>query len=517
MLPICGLLGKLGGSASAGSGKPQSRRCHPFVRFPNREMRLARPRLHSCKGHEPTPEEDQSNVPRSHFAPIPVHRAWCCKPGCALRWPGWFGDLVLVNRPRVLPRRDPSRASPMLNQLVLVCGAAALGLLAGGALRQLARRLRSGRWGLRRSRCSWHWAGSSVDRSPTWTAAGPGAGRRRPGVPNKSPIASNLIFPMIHQCGSRTRRFVRHLFVRGRGALRREFTACLRAGRALRVPRARCCARGKGFITDEVLIRERPAEADDRALGSLGGRPRPRQLHHRYSLVERTTRFTMLLHLPRMAAHGAPRVKNGPSLAGHGAEAVRDAIASTIITLPEQLRRSLNLDQGAQLAQHAQLRIDTGLEVYFCNPHSPASAVRTRTRTSSCVNTLRRERTSATIAPTSSQPSLPRQQPPAQNARLADTSGDPRRFLTFDPIQSRERCHDPLNPPTWRRSHCTRPAHRNRQRVLGHRDIRSTLGYAELREGQVRPALCMDSPPGPVRGQLAQVVLYGLEGRPRGR
>jgi IS30 family transposase len=163
------------------------------------------------------------------------------------------------------------------------------------------------------------------------------------------------------------------LFVQGRGALRRELTACLRTGRALRVPRARTRARGKGFISDAVLIRERPAEADDRAIpghwegdlilgldsSAIG------------TLVERTTRFTMLLHLPRMPEHGGVRINNGPALAGHGAEAVRDAIAATIITLPEQLRRSLTWDQGAELAQHAQLRIDTGLQVFFCDPHSP--------------------------------------------------------------------------------------------------------------------------------------------------
>jgi IS30 family transposase len=90
------------------------------------------------------------------------------------------------------------------------------------------------------------------------------------------------------------------------------------------------------------------------------------------TLVERTTRFTMLLHLPPMDGHGTtPRAKNGPALAGHGAEAVRDAIASTITILPAQLRRSLTWDQGAELAQHAQLRIDTGVEIYFCDPHSP--------------------------------------------------------------------------------------------------------------------------------------------------
>jgi IS30 family transposase len=162
------------------------------------------------------------------------------------------------------------------------------------------------------------------------------------------------------------------LYVQGRGALRRELTACLRTGRALRVPRARTRGRGKQFVSEEVLISERPAEAEDRAvpghwegdlilgLGSsaIG------------TLVERTTRFTMLLHLPPMGGQG-PRVKNGPALAGHGAEAVRDAIAAVITTLPAQLRRSLTWDQGTEMAQHAQLRIDTGLQVYFCDPHSP--------------------------------------------------------------------------------------------------------------------------------------------------
>ena len=73
-----------------------------------------------------------------------------------------------------------------------------------------------------------------------------------------------------------------------------------------------------------------------------------------------------------MDGHGGePRAKNGPALAGHGAEAVRDAIAREITTLPEQLRRSLTWDQGTEMAQHARLRIDTGVVVYFCDPHSP--------------------------------------------------------------------------------------------------------------------------------------------------
>ena len=82
--------------------------------------------------------------------------------------------------------------------------------------------------------------------------------------------------------------------------------------------------------------------------------------------------FTMLLHLPRLSGHGeAPRMKNGPAFAGHGAEAVRDAITRTIIALPEELRRSLTWDQGAEMAQHDRLKIDAGVQVYFCDPQSP--------------------------------------------------------------------------------------------------------------------------------------------------
>lgn len=79
----------------------------------------------------------------------------------------------------------------------------------------------------------------------------------------------------------------------------------------------------------------------------------------------------MLLHLPPMDGREGPREKNGPALAGHGGEAVRDAISAAIATLPNQLPRSLTWDQGAEMAQHAQLRIDTCLSVYFCDPRSP--------------------------------------------------------------------------------------------------------------------------------------------------
>ena len=164
------------------------------------------------------------------------------------------------------------------------------------------------------------------------------------------------------------------LYVQGRGALKRELTACLRTGRALREPRARTRRTGRSFVTGEVKISQRPAEAADRAVpghwegdliigldrSAIG------------TLVERVSRYTMLLHLPRMEDFGQIQyVKNGPPLAGRGAEAVRDAITTQIGALPEQLRRSLTWDQGGEMAQHALLKIDAGIEVYFCDPHSP--------------------------------------------------------------------------------------------------------------------------------------------------
>ena len=188
-------------------------------------------------------------------------------------------------------------------------------------------------------------------------------------IANRLPVD----FPNDHSMRVSHETIYRALYVQGRGALRRELTACLRTGRALRVPRARTSGRGKNFVTPEVMISQRPPEADDRAVlghwegdlilgldsSSIG------------TLVERNTRYTMLLHLPRMRGDGGPRVHNGPALAGHGADAVRDAIATAITTLPNQLRKSLTWDQGAEMARHAELRIDTGVEIYFCDPQSP--------------------------------------------------------------------------------------------------------------------------------------------------
>ncbi len=164
------------------------------------------------------------------------------------------------------------------------------------------------------------------------------------------------------------------LFVQSRGALKRELVACLRTGRALRVPRSRTRQQAWAHVTPEVLISERPAEAEDRAVPGHWEGDLVIGLERSAigTLVERTTRFTMLIHLPREDGYRHKHtVKNGPALAGYGAITMKNALASTMSSLPEQLRRSLTWDRGKELSAHAAFTVETGIPVFFADPHSP--------------------------------------------------------------------------------------------------------------------------------------------------
>ncbi len=164
------------------------------------------------------------------------------------------------------------------------------------------------------------------------------------------------------------------LFIEGRGALKRELVACLRTGRALRTPRSRSQNKPQGHVTAEVVLSERPAEAADRAVpghweGDLiigTGRSAIG------TLVERSSRSTLLVHLPRLEGWGEnPPVKNGPSLGGYGAIAMNTALTASMAQLPEQLRKTLTWDRGKELSGHARFAVETGTKVFFADPHSP--------------------------------------------------------------------------------------------------------------------------------------------------
>jgi IS30 family transposase len=147
------------------------------------------------------------------------------------------------------------------------------------------------------------------------------------------------------------------LYVQGRGALRRELASCLRTGRAVRRPRGRPGER-RGRIPGMVMISERPAEAQDRAVPGhwegdlILGKDGASAIG---TLVERSTRFVLLLHLPGR----------------HDAASVAAQMTAQMMTLPAALRRSLTWDQGSEMSAHAAFTIATGIPVYFCDPHSP--------------------------------------------------------------------------------------------------------------------------------------------------
>ncbi|TAP45903.1 IS30 family transposase [Arthrobacter sp. S39] len=148
------------------------------------------------------------------------------------------------------------------------------------------------------------------------------------------------------------------LYVQARGGLKREIQAALRTGRARRKPHSNPAERRHRFADPMVMISERPPEIEDRALpGHWEGDLITGTLNQSAiaTLVERTTRYVMLVHLP----------------GDHGAEAVRDGLVAAMATLPAHLRGSLTWDQGSEMAAHRSFSIATDMNVYFCDPASP--------------------------------------------------------------------------------------------------------------------------------------------------
>jgi IS30 family transposase len=147
------------------------------------------------------------------------------------------------------------------------------------------------------------------------------------------------------------------LFIQSRGALRRELQRCLRTGRAMRYPRGKRLPQGRGQLRDTLHISQRPAEAADRAVpghweGDLVFGKRPSAVG---TLVERHSRYVLLF----------------PLADGLTAQRMRPALTAAVLRLPEQLRHSLTWDHGREMAEHTQFTIDSGVQVYFCDPRSP--------------------------------------------------------------------------------------------------------------------------------------------------
>ena len=164
------------------------------------------------------------------------------------------------------------------------------------------------------------------------------------------------------------------LYIEGRGALKRELVWCLRTGRALRAPRERSRRKTWAHVTPGTLISERPAEVKDRAVPGHWEGDLVIGLERSAigTVVERATRFTMLVHLPREAGYRHKQtVKNGPALGGYGAITMKNALANTMATLPKQLVRSLTWDRGKEMSAHAQFSVETGIPVFFADPQSP--------------------------------------------------------------------------------------------------------------------------------------------------
>jgi IS30 family transposase len=195
------------------------------------------------------------------------------------------------------------------------------------------------------------------------------------------------------------------LFVQSRGALRRELQRYLRTGRAMRHPRGKRLPQGRGQLRDTLHISQRPAEAADRAVpghgeGDLVFGRRPSAAG---TLVERHSRYVVLFPLPN----------------GFTAQRMRPELTTAILRLPEQLRRSLTWDQGREMAEHLRFTIDSGVQVYFCDPRSPWQR-----GTNENTNGLLRQYLSKSV-------DLRRFDQAALDAIAAELNGRPRQTLGF--------------------------------------------------------------------------------------
>ncbi len=285
------------------------------------------------------------------------------------------GRRVLVEAGGVRPRRGRGLKGRCLT--FVEREEIALGRAAGESMRSIATRLRRSASTISRE------LGRNVDRQGRYrSTAAHALAYERAGRPKPAKLVTNLVlrgkvekdlekkyspeqvvgrlrleFPDDPEMWVSTETIYQSLYVQSRGALRRELTACLHTGRALRRP-SRKGGQRKNRIPNMVNVSERPAEADDRAVPGhwegdliIG----QRNLTAIGTLVERSTGYTMLLHLPE----------------GYKPEQVSDVLAEKIKTLPDSMRRSLTWDQGPQMRDWKHVAVAADIEIFFCDPRSP--------------------------------------------------------------------------------------------------------------------------------------------------
>jgi transposase, IS30 family len=255
-------------------------------------------------------------------------------------------DEIAVQHAQGMGVRQIARAlgrAPSTISRELRAGASARGYRAGTAQQrawQRARRPRPGKLARNDRLREYVQTGLLQKRSPEQISL-----RLRRAFPNESEM--RVPHETIYQA----------LFPQGRGELRRELTKCLRTGRTLRKPQGRVTTRASK-IANMVMIADRPAEADDRAVPGHWEGDLIMGAGNRSAigtLVERSTGFLMLLHLP----------------GSHGAEQVRDQMIEAIQRMPAEAARSITWDQGIEMTRHREITVATGVQIYFCDPHAP--------------------------------------------------------------------------------------------------------------------------------------------------